>query len=254
MFFFGSLIKLLFLTFASLASGALVQGTCVQNDSILEQLSQQLSPNAAIACRGSPLQVYNAGRYWGVEYSKNASIVVFPTSKEDVSYAVKAAAAWPLGKDLAFVSGGHGQTNASSSYGFLIDLSWMNATQILHNITLDDTTVSTAIAYQGGANWTQGTSVTNGSGYALVAARDGDVGVGGFSTGGGIGWIAGVLLLLAITREHILTSKQVYGYAIDRLRAVEVVLMSGATVLATKTNAYSDLFWALQGGGGQFGQ
>ena len=118
----------------------------------------------------------------------------------------------------------------------VIDLSWMNHTQILHNVTLNDTTIGTAIAYQGGANWTQVTSVTNGTGYALIAARDGDVGVGGFSTGGGIGWLAGV-----------------YGYAIDRLRAVEIVLMSGEIVLATKTNAYSDLFWALQGGGGQFG-
>ncbi|KAI9667868.1 MAG: hypothetical protein M1821_000687 [Bathelium mastoideum] len=199
-------------------------------------LAQQLSPSAAIACRGSPLQIYNAGRYWGVEYSKNASVVVFPASREDVSNAVKAAATSPLGQNLAFVSGGHGQTNASSSTGFVLDLSWMNTTQILHNVTLNDTFVSTAIAYEGGANWTEVTSVTNGTGYAAVAARDGDVGVGGFSTGGGIGWVAGV-----------------YGYAIDRLRAAEVVLMSGEIVLATQTNQYSDLFWALQGGGGQFG-
>ena len=236
MLFTISLGIYLLLSFVPSASAAIVQGTCIQNDTALEQLAQQLSPGGAISCRGSPLQVYNSGRYWGVEYSKNASVVVFPTSREDVSHAVKASAASPLGKGLAFVSGGHGQTNASSSSGFLIDLSWMNSTQILHNVTLDDTTVGTAVAYQGGANWTEVTSVTNGSGYAVVAARDGDVGVGGFSTGGGIGWIAGV-----------------YGYAIDRLKAVEVVLMSGDIVLATKTNQYSDLFWALQGGNGQFG-
>ena len=181
-----------------LVRATIVQGNCFRNDQALEKLSQELSRNAAIACRGEPLQLYNAGRYWGVQYSKDASVVMFPATKEDVSCAVKAAAVSPLGKDLAFVSGGHGETNASTSTGFVIDLSWMNSTQILHNVTLDDTTVSTAIAYQGGANWTTVTSVTNGTGYALVAARAGDVGVGGFSTGGGIGWIAGV-----------------YGYAID---------------------------------------
>ena len=218
------------------ASAVTVQGDCANNDTALAVLTRQLSSNAAVACRGSELQLYNAGRYWGTQYSRNASVVVFPATREDVSAVVKAAAASPLGDNLAFVSGGHGETNASSSTSLVIDLSWMNSTQILHNVTLDDTIVSTAIAYQGGANWTEVTSVTNGSGYALVAARDGDVGVGGFSTGGGIGWIAGV-----------------YGYAIDRLRAVEVVLMSGDIVLATKTNQYSDLFWALQGGGGQFG-
>ena len=78
--------------------------------------------------------------------------------------------------------------------------------------------------------------VTAGSGYAAVMARINNVGVGGFSTGGGIGYLAGV-----------------YGYASDRLRAIEVVLPSGKVVLATKKNEYSDLFWALQGGGGQFG-
>ncbi|CAD0100108.1 unnamed protein product [Aureobasidium mustum] len=147
-----------------------------------------------------------------------------------------AASSSKLGRDLAFVGGGHGQTNASSTTGLLIDLSWMNSTRILHNVTLGDVKLTTAISYQGGAIWKQVTDYTNGTGFTAVGARVGNVGVGGFSTGGGIGSLAGA-----------------YGYAIDRLRALEVVLMSGKVVLATKTNQYSDLFWALQGGGGQFG-
>jgi hypothetical protein len=112
----------------------------------------------------------------------------------------------------------------------------MNTTNILHNVTLGDVRVSTAIAYQGGATWEQVTDTTSDTGFTAVEARVGDVGVGGFSSGGGIGFLAGA-----------------YGYAVDRLRALEVVLLSGKIVLATKTNEYSDLFRAIQGGGGQLG-
>ena len=79
-------------------------------------------------------------------------------------------------------------------------------------------------------------STTRGTGSSAVLARVNNVGVGGFFTGGGIGFLAGA-----------------YGYAMDRLRAIEVVIPCGQIVMATKTNRYADLFWALQGGGGQFG-
>lgn len=57
-----------------------------------------------------------------------------------------------------------------------------------------------------------------------------------YSTGGGIGFLA-----------------PAYGYASDRLLQMEVVLPNGDLVLATETNKYSDLFFALRGGNGQFG-
>lgn len=60
--------------------------------------------------------------------------------------------------------------------------------------------------------------------------------MGGFSTGRGIG-----------------SMSNAYGYAIDRLVALEIVLPSEELVFATKTNQNSDLFWAFQGGSGQFG-
>lgn len=234
-----SLISLLFcisLLFTTVTSLCTVQGDCIHADPALQWLSTKLSTNAVISCRGSQLQLYNQGRYWGEQCGKNATVAIFPITRDDVSLAVRASGLTPLGRDLSFVSGGHGQSNASSTTGFIIDLSWMNRTEILHKVTLNDTPVDTAISYQGGANWRQVYDVTNGTGYMLVGARDDSVGVGGFSTGGGIGYLAGA-----------------YGYAVDRLRALEVVIMSGEIVLATKTNRYSDLFWALQGGNGQFG-
>jgi hypothetical protein len=43
----------------------IVQGDCVAGDKGLTWLAKQLTPSSVISCRGSPLQLYNAGRYWG---------------------------------------------------------------------------------------------------------------------------------------------------------------------------------------------
>ena len=218
----------------SARTGPILEGECIQNDPSLLRLSKQLSVQSAISCLGSPLQQHNAHRYWGIQFGKNASVVVYPFSTGDVSLAVKAANGSPKGKNFAFVSGAHSMTNASSANGFIIDLSWLNKTKVIPNYKVDGK-ILTVIEYEGGSNWLGVQTATNGSGYTAVGARMSTVGVGGFSTGGGIGFLAGA-----------------YGYATDRLRALEIVLMSGDIVYATKTNAYSDLFWALQGGGGQF--
>ncbi|PWN88397.1 FAD-binding domain-containing protein [Acaromyces ingoldii] len=215
---------------------ARVEGDCIRDDEALNILAKQLSPNSIISCKGQPLSIFSANRYWGKQYGKNASVVVFPTTTEDVSKAMKASKKSKCGNGLSFVSGAHAQTFASSTKGFQIDLSWMNQTKILHNVKVDDASIDTAIQYQSGATWEGVAKVTNNSGYTAIGARVGNVGVGGFSTGGGVGFLGGS-----------------YGFAVDRVRAFEVVLPDGRMVNATKTNKYSDLFWALQGGNGQFG-
>ena len=215
-------------------AAAIVEGNCTQLDSALGWLASSLSGASAISCLGQPLQQHNANRYWGTQFGKNASVVVYPGTTQDVSYAAMAASNSSFGRDFAMVGGGHSMINASSAYGFVLDLSWMNKTEI---VTLSSNCTNvTAIQYQGGATWLQVQSAVNGSGWTPVGARVGSVGAGGFSLGGGIGFLGGA-----------------YGYAIDRLRQLEVVLSSGEIVLATQTNAYSDLFWAFQGGSGQFG-
>ncbi|ATY59728.1 FAD binding domain [Cordyceps militaris] len=215
-----------------------IEGACVRSDAALRWLASQLSENAAISCRGQPLQQHNADRYWGEQFGKNASVVVYPATTHDVSRAVQAAAWSTFGRDFSVVGGAHSQVNASSSYGFVLDMSWMNISQLILNFTDTATTGApfAAVEYQGGANWGQVHAVTNGTGYAAVGARVANVGVGGFSLGGGIGFLAGA-----------------YGFATDRLVQLEVVLPSGEVVTATKTNEHADLFWALQGGSGQFG-
>jgi FAD/FMN-containing dehydrogenase len=213
-----------------------IEGTCVEGDAGLTWLSSKLSGNAIISCRGQPSQIYNANRYWGKQYGKDADVVVFPANARDVSVTIRATQKTDLGRDYAFVSGAHSMTNSSSSSGFVIDLKFLNHTEIVHDFELGNETF-TAIAYGAGTTSGQFQAALNGTGWTGIAARVDSVGLGGFSTGGGIGYLAGA-----------------YGYASDRVVAAEVVLPTGEIVFATETNEYSDLIWALRGAGlGQFG-
>ncbi|CEJ83174.1 hypothetical protein VHEMI03195 [[Torrubiella] hemipterigena] len=226
----------LFVLAAIVAAVPVVEGDCVRQDHGLQWLVSKLSNSAAVSCLGQPLQKHNAQRYWGTQFSKDAQVVVYPGSTEDVSFAVRAARMSPTGNDFAIVCGGHSMINASSAYGFVLDLSKMSNARVAHDFRHSDGRTIVAIEYQGGATWGQVQTATNGSGYTAVGARVDNVGAGGFSLGGGIGFLAGA-----------------HGFAVDRLVQMEVVLADGKIVLATKTNEYRDLFWALQGGSGQFG-
>jgi FAD/FMN-containing dehydrogenase len=213
-----------------------IEGTCVEHDAGLTWLAELLSADAIISCRGEPWQILNANRYWGEQYGKNADVVVFPATTHDVSVAVRATQKTDLGRDYAFVAGGHSMTNSSSSYGFVIDLKFLNQTEVVHDFQLGDEKI-TAIAYGAGTTTAQFQEALNGTGWTGIAARVASVGLGGFTTGGGVGYLAGA-----------------YGYASDRFVAAEVVLPTGEIVFATESNEYSDLIWALRGAGlGQFG-
>ncbi|KAJ4145225.1 hypothetical protein LMH87_004080 [Akanthomyces muscarius] len=222
---------------SEVAAAPLIEGSCVGTDAALQWLEPRLSNNSAISCLGQPLQLHNANRYWGTQFGKNASVVIYPATTQDVSRVVEAANWSQYGTDFSFVGGAHSEINASSSYGMVMDLSWMNSSRLILNFTEGSGSEPfVAVEYQGGANWGQVQTVTNGSGYTAIGARVANVGVGGFSLGGGIGFLAGA-----------------YGFAIDRVVQMEVVIPTGRIVTATRTNRYSDLFWALQSGSGQFG-
>lgn len=219
------------------ATGLDVQGDCVDQDPGLHWLATMLSEDSTIVCSETALPAESKGRYWAAQHVQNASIVVYPANSQDVSIAVQATRKTPLGTDYAFVSGGHSLTGASSSAGFLIDLKILNRTTVLRDFPDPVTRLNTTVVmYEGGATSLGLQLATNGTGWTALSARTSTVGMGGFSTGGGIGFLANA-----------------YGYAVDRLVALEVVLPSGELVFATKTNQHSDLFWAIQGGSGQFG-
>ncbi|KAK2023009.1 FAD-binding domain-containing protein [Colletotrichum zoysiae] len=221
----------------ALAAGATLE--CSNPSQLITKLDDLFSSTSAIGCSGSQLQKDNAGGYWGEQYAKNASIVVYPSTAKDVQDAVSAFVSSEKGgkTELAFGSGFHGMTGAAATDGYMIDLKYLNKTELVYKEAFDGSIpAETVITYEGGARWGDVLKTTNGTGYTVVGARDSTVGVGGFSTGGGIGFLAGA-----------------YGFSGDRLLAMDVVLMDGTLVTATKANKYADLFWAIQGGGGQFG-
>jgi FAD/FMN-containing dehydrogenase len=231
-------LSLSVLAHSCLASTDLNVGSiCVDKDPGLRWLATMLSENSTIACSEQGSSAESEDRYWAAQVAKNASVVVFPSSSQDVSYTVQATRKTPLGIDYAFVSGGHSLTGASSSAGLVIDLKNLNRTTVLRDFPDPITQLATPVVmYEGGVTSLGLQSATNGTGWTALTARASTVGMGGFSTGGGIGFMANA-----------------HGYALDRLIALEVVLPSGEIVFATKTNQHSDLFWAIQGGSGQFG-
>lgn len=135
-------------------------------------------------------------------------------------------------KDCAFVSGAHSMTNA------LVRTEWSSLKYESHSDhpvihDLQRKCLFPSLRTREEMTGRRFFPATGGSGYAAVGARDSKVGVGGFSTGGGIGFLAG----------H-------YGHATDRLAALEVGLPDGKAENAIKQNKYSDFLFAFRGGGG----
>ena len=93
-----------------------------------------------------------------------------------------------------------------------------------------------AVAHVGpGAVWGDVVAAAAPFGLAPLSGSSPDVGVAGYTLGGGLGWLA---------RRH--------GFAADSLLRAEVVTADGAIVTASP-DEHPDLFWALRGGGGGFG-
>lgn len=129
---------------------------------------------------------------------------------------------------LSIRSGGHNAGGLGiCEDGLVIDLSRMKYTRI-------DLQAKTVMA-GGGCTWGDIDHATHVFGMATPSGIISTTGVGGLTTGGGIGYL---------TRK--------YGLSIDNLLAVDVVLPDGSFVVAN-ADQNQDLFWAIRGGGGNFG-
>lgn len=157
---------------------------------------------------------------------KSPALVVEPHGCDDVAEAVRFAR--EHGLDLSVRAGGHDVLGASTTPdGMLLDLHRLNG------INLDP--ASGLVQVGAGVRAGQLTAAGEPHGLVPMVGMNSDVGVGGLTLGGGMGWLAGR-----------------FGATVDHLLAVDLVTADGQAVRAdAEQNA--DLFWALRGGGGNFG-
>ena len=132
------------------------------------------------------------------------------------------------GLELAVRGGGHNVAGrAVCDDGLMLDMSLMKGIHV-------DPVRRTARA-QGGVTWREFNRETQAHGLATTGGVISTTGIAGLTLGGGLGWLMA---------KH--------GLAMDNLLSAEVVTASGDIVRASKEEN-ADLFWGLQGGGGNFG-
>ena len=170
---------------------------------------------------------YDAHRqviYGGID--KHPAAIALAKTSADVATAVNYAR--DNGVELAVRSGGHSAAGHSvSEGGLVVDLREMNAISI-------DPEARTAWA-GAGATAAQFTTAAAEPDLVVGFGDTGSGGLGGLVTGGGVGYLV---------RKH--------GLTIDSLLAAEIITADGATRMIDGDNE-PDLFWAIRGGGGNFG-
>lgn len=153
--------------------------------------------------------------------------VLRPGSVEDVQAAVRFAV-WS-GLSLSVRGGGHSFSGfGTNDGGVVIDLGRLAGVEVTdgeHRL----------VRIGGGATWGQVTTALAPHGLAISSGDTKSVGVGGLTLTGGIGW-----------------KVRKYGLALDSVVGAEVVTADGEVVRAT-AEENPELFWALRGGGGNFG-
>jgi FAD/FMN-containing dehydrogenase len=167
-----------------------------------------------------------ARRGYNLIHDRRPALVFRPKDADDVARALILAR--QAGLEVAVRGGGHSLAGYSSIDGGLqLDLSAM------HSVEVDP---ATKIGWAGGGA-TAGamTSATIAQGLVVPFGDDASVGVGGITVGGGVGWLS-----------------RKYGLSLDSLLGVEIVTADGRTITANDTE-HPDLFWAIRGGGGNFG-
>ena len=168
----------------------------------------------------------DARRVYNAMIDKRPAAVVRATGVADVIAAVKAAQA--TGIPIAVRGGSHSVPGFGTADGALVvDLGRMRG------IRVDP--ASRTVRAEGGCTWGDFNHATHAFGLATTGGIISTTGIAGLTLGGGIGYL---------TRGH--------GLSLDNVRSADVVLADGSFVTANEEEN-ADLFWALRGGGGNFG-
>jgi FAD/FMN-containing dehydrogenase/DNA-binding HxlR family transcriptional regulator len=163
---------------------------------------------------------------WNGAVDRRPAFIAGCRGPRDVAAALRFAREGDL--PVAVRGGGHGVAGTSvCDDGVVIDLSPMKAIAV-------DPDARTARA-GAGLLWGELDAATQVFGLATTGGTASETGIAGLTLGGGIGWLM---------RRH--------GLTIDNLLSADVVLADGRTVIADE-NENADLFWAIRGGGGNFG-
>ncbi|MEE8576236.1 MAG: FAD-binding oxidoreductase [candidate division Zixibacteria bacterium] len=204
---------------ASLAVG----GDTMLDGSALENLKDSLRGDLLLE---GDLGYDDARSIWNAMIDRKPALIVRCRGAADVCTAVKFAAMHNL---LTSIHGaGHNIAgNAVCDHGLMIDLSEMSEVRV-------DTTTRRAHV-EPGATLGDADHETQAFGLAIPTGINSTTGIAGLTLGGGFGWLS-----------------RKYGMTVDALRAADVVTADGNLVHASEIE-HPDLFWAIRGGGGNFG-
>jgi FAD/FMN-containing dehydrogenase len=170
---------------------------------------------------------YEAARgVWNARIDREPGAILRASGAADVIAGVDAARTGEF--PLSVKGGGHHVSgSAVCDGGLMIDLSGMNGVRV-------DPDAATA-RVEAGATWGDVDHETQAFGLAVPGGQDPNIGVAGLTLGGGVGWLS-----------------PKYGLTCDNLVSADVVTADGELVHASESEN-PDLFWALRGGGGNFG-
>ena len=163
---------------------------------------------------------------WNADADRRPAVVARCSSAADVAAALRYAQA--EGLEIAVRGGAHSASGQSGvDGGLVVDLSGMR------EVTVDAERRRARAG--GGALISDLDAATQAHGLAVLTGLVGHTGIGGLTLGGGMGWL---------TRQA--------GMACDNVESVEVVVADGR-ILRASAAENPDLFWAVRGGGGNFG-
>jgi FAD/FMN-containing dehydrogenase len=168
----------------------------------------------------------SARRIWNGMIDKYPAMIVRPADAADVAAAIRFARRARL--PLSVRGGGHNSAGtALADGGVTIDFSHMKGVEV-------DPLGLTA-RMQPGVTLGEFVAATEAHGLATTTGTVSGTGMAGLTLGGGMGWLMGE-----------------YGLTVDNLLSVEIVTADGEIRTASQ-DEYGDLFWAVRGGGGNFG-
>jgi FAD/FMN-containing dehydrogenase len=163
---------------------------------------------------------------WNAMVDRRPRMIIRAASVADVQVAIRTAR--ELGVDLGVKCGGHSAAGwAVPEDGVMLDLT------LLNRVRVDPVRRRAYVA--GGALLGALDVAAQRHGLATTAGNVSHTGVGGLTLGGGMGWLA-----------------RQYGLACDNVESYQVVTAAGEVVRASR-HEHPELFWALRGGGGNFG-